>query len=528
VKKSIFRFSYILGVLGLLALAPAQLHAQVDQGELEKNLPPVTFINYEGPHSRIETRAQIRNIGYTLGVAVKAGTAWSGGASRYFVIHSVSGSDGTRLDADIFGLGIDTGVDHIRNLRFIIQGYLEGAYDYSERDASLLAEYITVYNAVYRGDWNYFSTRYKNAVVENLDAERTGLSIRYDDWPGQTLMLIPLGPGGTGSLSAIDTSSLSSEPVVEELRKEDDRSVDQRKEMVDLKEREADEAEQKAQAQKEAIADEEKKITQEKTETAAEKTRIEEERQQNQAAVAAGTSTPEEAKQKEEELAAREEAADKKEEEIAKQEETLDEQREEARKTEEFAEQKNAEAQEERASIARDQQELIEGKENQNAAITAGLIGSLLENQNSPLGRVVRVNSADGTVLTRSPLNTVNSRTLSFVDGKILAIAGEARGNGAIRLVEINSNTLEMAYQGEDDIHPNSLLWINGGDIYAINVYNDGLYLARFNSQLARAARSTVTVHPHAAVTFQEGLLVTQRSDGSVLILNAKDLTEAK
>ncbi|GHV61275.1 hypothetical protein AGMMS49587_04960 [Spirochaetia bacterium] len=526
----LFQFFYILGVLGLLALSPAPLRAQVNQGELEENLAPVTFINYEGPHSRIETRAQIRNIGYGLGVQVKAGATQTGQASRYFVIHSLSGADGTRLDADIFGLGVDTGVDHIRNLRFIIQGYLEGAYDYREADAALLAEYVTVYNAVYRGDWAYFGSRYKTPVIQNLDEERAGISIRFDEWPGRTLMVIPIGLGAPGSLSALDTSALGSERVVDELRKEDDRGVDQRQDMVDLKEREADEAEQKAAAQREAIAQEEQRIARERADAAAERDRIERERQQNQADAAAGRTTQAETQQKEAELAAQEAETAKKEDELAGQDDALDGQREEARRNEEFAEQKNAEAQEERASIARDQQELIreQGGQAPQTAAAAGILGTLLEDQNSPLGRVVRVNTAAGTILTRSPLNTVNGRTLSIVDGKILAVAGEARGNGAVRLIELNPGALEMAYQGEDDIHPNSLLWINGGDIYALTLYEGSLYLARFNSQLARAARSAVTVHPYASVIFQEGKVVTERADGSVLVLDAKNLTEVK
>ncbi|GHT59258.1 hypothetical protein FACS1894109_14830 [Spirochaetia bacterium] len=520
----LFQFLYIAGILGFLALSPAQ--AQVNQGELEQNLGPVTFINYEGPHSRIETRAQIRNIGYGLGVQVKAGAERSGETSRYFVIHATGEAEGTKLDADIFGLGIDTGVDHIRNLRFIIQGYLEGAYDYSEGDAALLAEYITVYNAVYRGDWNYFGSRYKTPVIQNLDEDRAGISIRFDEWPGRTLMLIPIGSAVSGSLSAIDTSSLGSGQVVEELRKEDDRGVEQRQGMVDLKEREADEAEQRAQAQRQAAADEEQRIAQERAAAAAERDRIEQERRQNQTDAAAGSITPEEARQREAELAAREAAADQKENELNAREDAVAEQQEEARRNEEFAEQKNAEAQEERASIARDQQELIQNQGSQTVAAPAGVLGTLLESQNSPLGRAVRVNA--GTVLTRSPLNTINARTLCFVDNRILAIAGEASGNGAIRLVELKADTLEMAFQGEDDIHPNSLLWINGSDIYALTLYEGNLYLARFNSQLARAARSTVTVHPYAAVVIQDGYISTQRADGSVLILNAKDLTEVK
>ncbi|MDR3146120.1 MAG: hypothetical protein LBU21_07570, partial [Treponema sp.] len=39
---------------------------EVDTTELDKSgSTPVIFINYEGPHARIETRNQIRNIGFS-------------------------------------------------------------------------------------------------------------------------------------------------------------------------------------------------------------------------------------------------------------------------------------------------------------------------------------------------------------------------------------------------------------------------------------------------------------------------------
>ena len=59
--------------LCIVFTAAGTVYAQIDQGELQRNLAPVTFINYEGPHARIETREQIRQIGVGLGQAVKAG-----------------------------------------------------------------------------------------------------------------------------------------------------------------------------------------------------------------------------------------------------------------------------------------------------------------------------------------------------------------------------------------------------------------------------------------------------------------------
>jgi hypothetical protein len=127
-----------------------------------------------------------------------------------------------------------------------------------------------------------------------------------------------------------------------------------------------------------------------------------------------------------------------------------------------------------------------------------------------------------------SALNTLNVRTLAFIEGKVLAIAGENRGNGAIRLIDIDPNSLEMLSQGDDDIHPQSLLWVNGSDLFAITVADGNLYLGRYNTALARQARTTVTVHPFATVTFQEGFVLTQSAGGQGVILNTRDLSERK
>jgi hypothetical protein len=538
----------ILPLLALIFIS-FPLFPQVNRTELEENQGPVIFLNYEGPHARIETREQIRNIGYSLGQEARGGNNSPGTRTRYFVIHSVSPAEGNRLDADIFGLGADVGVDHIRNLRLIIQGYLEAAYSYSQQDAALLAEYVTVYNAVYRGSWSYFSQRYKTAVLQYLDDEKAGISTRFDEWPGQTLMLIPLGTGSSGSLSAVDTSAISDTNVLDEMRKEDDRGIGQRQELADLKEREAREAEQRAQGQREAIAGEEKKISQEREEAGRERERIEEERRQNQRAAASGETSREEARRREEDLTARERATDRKEQELEQREEALVEQREEARQEEERAEQKREEAQQDRESITRDQQEIAardqqestdrEQQQGSGAAVQEGgsqdrqgvltvssVIGASLERPDSPLGWVVQVNPGTGEELRRSSLNVVNGRTLAFVGGRLLAIAGENRGNAAIRLVEIDANSLEVVSQGNDDIHPDSLLWVNGTDLYAITILEGSAYLGRFDVLLSRQARSEAAVHSFASVSFQNGLLITQRADGSALILNPKELTE--
>ncbi|MDR2478770.1 MAG: hypothetical protein LBD48_05595 [Treponema sp.] len=515
-----FRFFKILLAAVMITGAAVTSFAQVDQGELQKNLAPVQFINYEGPHARIETREQIRQIGVPLGRLIRGGAGRAGSSNRYFVIHSVSEPEGNKLDADIFGLGVDTGVDHVRNLRTIIQGYLQEAYGYSAKDAALLAEYVTIYNAVYRGDWDYFSSRYKTPVIASLSREKAGLSIRFDEWPGRTLILIPLGIGG---LSSIDTSAISDNRVVEELRKEDDRGVEQRRDMVDLKEREATDAEQKAAVEREAVKEEEKKITEERKQVTEEKQSIAQERQQVKEEQEAGKTTETQTAQKNEELDQREAEADKKSDELDQREEELVLKRDEAQKQENFAEKKTAEAQQERESIAKDQQAIIDQGET-----PPGLIGIILASPDAVSGKLVRLDPATRQETRRSALDTVYARTLTFINGKVLAIAGENKGNGAVRLIDINSRSLEMAKQGDDDIHPGSLIWVNGGDIYAItaNLSDGTLNLGRFNADLVLQAKSSVTVHPNATMNIQQGNLLTQRGDGSAVILDPAQLTE--
>jgi hypothetical protein len=522
------KFRAILAIF-ILAGITAVAAAQVNQDELKQDLPQVIFINYEGPHARIDTREQIRQRGVVLGRQISAGEGVmasrldamtfeqrrsytykieAGASSRYYIIHCVSGPEDNKIDADIFGLGVDTGVDHIRNLRTIIQGYLQDAYGYTPIDAALLAQYITIYNAVYRGNWDYFNNRFKSQVIGNLVKERAGLSIRYDEWPGRTMMLIPLGIGG---ISAIDTTTITDSRVIEELRREDDRGIQQRQDMVDLKEREAEQAEQRAQTERENIRQEERQVAQERQDIAQERQQVQEDQD-------AGRITPEEAAQAQEQLDQREQAADEKDQE-------LDQRREDVQQLEQFAEQKTDEAQQERQQIAADQQEAIAA-----GTTASGIFGiAITRTDPTTMGRIIRV-SLTGAEQRRSPLETVHVRTVTFIGGKLLAIAGENVGNGAVRLIELDQNNLEMAKQGDDDMQTGSLIWVNGNDLYAITLdhVTGKCSLGRFNTDLAIQAKSAVNVHPSASVTIQQGRLLTQREDGSALMLNPADLTESK
>jgi hypothetical protein len=232
-KNIISSFIFTVTMLCLCAQTPNETEIKsVDARNIE-------FINNDGPQAVVNTVSEITDIGSQLGIPVRGGAFSSGSADRYRLLHVIVPSEQNGFDADILVLGKSAGVDHITNLRRIIAGYFVSAYGYSNADAATLAAFVTVYNAVYRGRMDYFASKYKSAVTDRLTQNQVGLSPNYKEWPGAAQIVIPISDIG-GDLSTIDTSVISDKNVIESMRKADDRGIEDRKGMIDMKEREAD------------------------------------------------------------------------------------------------------------------------------------------------------------------------------------------------------------------------------------------------------------------------------------------------
>ncbi len=245
---------FIAGAALFFAFNAAALEVDVDEIR-STAADSVEFENYGGPHSVIESVEAIVGIGTSLGVELSQNleeprTIQPG--AKYSVIHAINLDKDTLLNADIFVLSEAAGVDHITNLRRILSGFLVSAYNYSWDDAWTVATFLTVYNAVYRGQIETFDERYKQVVIQNLTPEKVGLSTNWEDWAGNTQIIIPL-KDVTEEAAPVDTSTISDDKVIEAMRQEPDKGIKEREKMADIKERERDTASRKAQtAQREA------------------------------------------------------------------------------------------------------------------------------------------------------------------------------------------------------------------------------------------------------------------------------------
>ena len=507
---------------------------------LEVNQPELTstgdttieFINYTGPHKVIDSVAAIRSIGSGLGKQIAVDPTKSANTNKnakYWVVHAVDENESGKLDADILFIGADATVDHINNLRRIISAYLVSAYGYSEKDADTIAVFITVYNAVYRGKLDTFKSKYKNVVINNLSSENCGLSVNYKDWPGKSEIVIPLYDVKNGGLSTVETSVISDSTVVDSMKEDDDKNVESRKEMVDIKEREADEASEKAkEAQKQAV-NEQKKLDEEKKKTEETKKEAKEAEKKAEEKQKVADENPDDKKAQEEAAEAKKEAEEKKEaaeEQQKKQDEQqtkTDEAKEEAKEQQARADKKETEAQNERKEIAKDQAE-VQQKEAAEARMTTEF-GIILSDEANMLSRLVKFNIENGEVIKNSPVAQIRNRTVYKEGDEFIAIAGENSKKGAVKLVTISPETLEISAESDNEIAEDSVLVQDGSEYYC--VVNDGgkYYLAKFGGDLGLKLKSQIQVKSGTPVTVTDGGIVVTDSNGRLRLLDKKDLS---
>ena len=505
----------------ILALCLFPLTAlEVDRDELKTvGSDTVVFINYTGPQNVIQTKSQIAEIGSGMGRSVAVNPAESGNfgnSAKYQVIHAVDPSQKDKLDADILIIGSNATVDHIKNLRTIISAYLVSAYDYSQSDADTLAVFITVYNAVYRGNLNAYNQKYKSVVMKNLTADKAGLSVNYEQWPGKSQIVIPLAKIG-GGLSTIDTSVISDDKVVESMQEDDDKGVEARKELVDIKEREADKATEKAQiAQKQAT--EEKKKLEEQKKTLEEKKNVLSE------ALKQVEKNPEDTNKLKEIEKVKEEV--KEQEKVVKELEAVTKEAEEVASLEQvLADKKRIEAQEDRKTIAKDLKEVIE-EQAKNAAVVNTAYGLKLSEDKDMLSTLVKMDADTGRIIKESPVTVIRNR-IAYQEGEnFVAIAGKTGGNATVKLVTLDGTNMEIIGESAQTIAEDSAIVTHDGFYYAVVVDGNNYILGKFKPDLTLACSSKLNVNSSTPIMVTDKGVVVTSSKGNLVLLKADDLSQ--
>ena len=473
------------------------------------NTEPIEFINYEGPYDVINTLEQIRGIGEILGQDVKPDVPLTAQYGPYRIVHSYQPEIKNGLDGDILIMGSSSQVDSVSNLRHIIGGYLESAYGYSRERAYTLAVFITYYNALWYQKIDHFSSKYKQGVLDNLEPSQCGLARIWSDWPGKARIVIPLRAPGS-ELSGIDTSTISSEEVVSVMQEEEDKRIEERKDMVEIREEENRQVEEVLKEDKQTLDERDSALT-------------------------------EQIQELEEQKAPLNPREEEKLEELKKEQETVQEEKQELEEKQEELEKNTEEVLDMRDEIASDENEIIsegdpevEKKESvfvspaEESAVPLFFFSQTGKEEGYSYGTISLYDLTSGKKEKESTVTTIYGRSNREFSGGFLAIAKDRRTDMVVPMI-IDRENLAISLKGEEEVFPGTQVAVDkSNQVYM--VYRDGSSwrLGRFDKELKLTGASSGNVEPMTDIMFYNGKLYVQSPSGTVLELNSNTLTVDK
>ncbi|OHD07284.1 MAG: hypothetical protein A2086_05445 [Spirochaetes bacterium GWD1_27_9] len=575
----------ILFVILIFLLSFLFLGLQIDENEIKSVKTDIQFVNYTGKHTYIETVFDIRLIGTKLANGVKDNDIPFNYLMKYSIIHAIDQSDDTKFNAAIFSIDKDAKVDHIRNVREIISAYLEKKFGYTRKDGFTLATFLTFYNATYRGNVEYFTEKYKPIVIKHITKENVGISVKYFEWPGATKILIPLTEDAKkGNLSSLDTTELTDKKVIEDLKTRDDKGIKERKDMVDLKEKEIEnktieiEKEKKQiEKEKDQVKIEEKKIEdkkdsikERKDELAQKEEKLKQEKEniqdpnklkeidnkekQLQKDKEKLQTEEDKVKQDEKKLEDKKQEIKDKEEKVAEKEKTLQDKKQEVaddkkdirqdeikQKIEDKPDQAKLDLEKQQKDLEKKEEKLVEKEkqldERENTLKDSQLDKSIFANKLFYLkikeymegghynNEMYLINPKNRKIELKSELTNICGHKYDVAKDGVVVIAHQGQHTTAHNLVLLDRETLKIKSRSNDDIFWRSFVEIKEDFIYAVIKQTEtDYYLGKFNLNMELVNKSAEKVESNTFITFFEDSIFINSVDKKILVLKKDDL----
>jgi len=507
------RFASLI-LLGFV-LGAGVLNAQTVAEDILKGsqIQGIEFKNYVGPHKVIETREAIQGIGADLGRKMKGpGATEADYGQKYHVVryHDPASS---LLSADVLILEDGAGVDHIRNLNWIVSAYLQQVFGYSEADGDLLANFVTRYNAFYRGKMDYVKATFIPSVATHVTADKVGLALSYADWPGKTQMLIPLRDSLSKGLGgSINTEEISNKDVVNRMAQEPGAGLDDRKKLANIKEAEIVQ-EQKAVAQAEATPPVAPPPgpTSPGTTPASPTTTPPATTPVAKAPSAPPTPVPASAPSPQTPTPAPKTAPpatlplDQAKQQLAARDQAL---------------------QAERQNIVKQQTQTAPVTPPTPVPVKPAATVAFVRMGEAKAGQVWLIDPVANRVWKKSEVNSVRQPVAPAFGTGLLVVAGDAKAaNGAVRLVLLSKDDASVALTGADDVSPDSAPLVLGNQALALTKGDQGGWvLGVFDPTLKLVAKGTDPLTSLTAIVPTASGILVQLASGAPVLLDTATL----
>lgn len=555
-----FRLKIIAPSIALLVASSftGPLFAQEKPGIAEEALtsPAVRFENRTNRRATPAARQYERNLGVRLAEnAINDRTA----PVDDIQIFRVFDANREKYGADVIVLGPKTNFGHILAIQRVLAGYLERAFEYKAEQADTVSLFLIYYNAEIRTRPELLEKSYSDDVIARIDPKKAGIDRSYRNWPGKTMLLIPLRKNVVRPDKAdIDREEIKKETednkdvkkeekealekVDTQLKKEDQKKLDQ-------KETELDRKQEQLEQQKKDLKEKEQEITKELVDTGKKLEELRKDPVKNAVEI-------KKEEQKQQELQKKQEEVKKQQEEVKKQEQTVTQQKKEVQeqktdqpsrqevkkeqstdstaKTEKPAktEQKTDEQKKEEqkkdetiASLEKEKEELkkeIQKKEevSENVVLEKILFMRVRQVEKGHFSNELwYVDTNKDDTLFRSPFTKICSREFVVVPDQgvlVAGYAGDSHEQSDHFLVLLDQENLDFKKQTNESVFWNTPMILRDGKIYAVETFRGQYFLSRFNPDLTLDARSSEGMSPHSEITFfKDKIYVTgQDKDG--------------
>lgn len=521
---------------------------------------PVIFINYKGTYRKSDSLQDIENIGKTL-ARDTSNTGIIRFGMKYSLIQAISDSEPEKFSAIIFSIDKKARVGHIDIIRKILSAYLQEKYGYSKQHAKAIALFLTYYNAIYRGNIDYFSSKYKSIVIQYIAKHNAGISTKYYEWPGTTKMLIPLTEQPQkGKLDSIVIDVISDKKIIQEVRK-DDKNLPARKDMASLKEEILEEEKAELEKNKSNLFQESKKLEEEKKSLEVTKDTIKKKEMEIITTKEDIKKEPEPEKQKvmQKDIETKEQQLDKEKDDLKKKEQEI------AEKESEIADKKTKISEkekllDEKEKALKKEKEEIASDENKKGASKEKEIVKKLEKKEKELderedklrskeidqniyadklyylkikeylkdghynNEMVMIDPSSFKILFKSPEKNICGSRYDIFSGGVVVITHKGSHSIGHRLTLLDRNTLEPKIHGIDNIFWRSFVIIKDGFIYAIVIENGKFYLGRFDTNLKMLSKSSEEVNENTFISFWDNFIYINRVDKTIMVLDKETL----
>lgn len=513
---------------------------EVDINEIKTN-KNIQFINFEGQHFEADPYWDIRAIGYKL-AKVKKRNEILRYHMKYSIIHVVDDTDTDKFDADILSIDEHAMVDHIRNIRLIMAAYLQRKYGYKTNDAFLLSTFITYYNALHRGNIDYFSNKYKDIVLEHINENNAGISTKYYEWPGGTKILIPLTDEiQKGSISALDTAELT-EQVIDELKQREDKGLEDRKKITEFQEKEIIKKNKEIEKEKKEIEKEKKKI--EKKEAAIEKEKKElstitdeKKKEKKEKQIEEQEKT---IKEKKDTIKKQEESVKKKETKLTSKKEKVTNEKKEIKEDEirtkinkdpiQFKEdlKKESEELERREEKLKEKEDELRSERSENKIIEDKFYymkNMAITTEGHYNNELYIIDAKTRKIIKKSPYDKVTGKTYHVFKEGVVIISYTDTHDSPHHLVLLDLDDLEEKVTGNENVFWRSFIKVKNNSIYAIIKEQSNYFLGKFDPSLVIQAKSVVKIAKDSFISFYDDLVYINSANKEILVLNKSDLS---